>query len=361
VSTPAVGDIDGDGDNEIVVTVNGGTTDAVRVYDENSGGSPLGTPFAQASSASWRFERLAGDHPAAGPSLADLDLDGDMEIIVSDLSFRTSADANLKIATECRVAVFDYDGAGGLNSVWAADSIPITQRNDPLDPYASGIQAVGSAIVGDFDCDGEEFRPDILVTYSCGAICAFEYDPSEGSLEPKPGWPLLMTDVPREPVLFVDPADDDRSCLLVQNEDGWLHLYELPRVSDATCSVQWGSYGNDRGNTRLAVGVSMSSPSWRPQIDRIPTFGILSITPSPMVSNQAIRFSAAPAEETTLEIFDVRGRRVRVLHEGNPKAPETTVSWDGRDERGSEVPSGVYWAQLTAGRRSTSARTVVTR
>jgi len=50
-----------------------------------------------------------------------------------------------------------------------------------------------------------------------------------------------------------------------------------------------------------------------------------------------------------LSIFDLRGRRVKTLidHELSPGWHQ--VTWDGRNENGSEVPSGIYFYQLTSG------------
>jgi flagellar hook assembly protein FlgD len=57
-----------------------------------------------------------------------------------------------------------------------------------------------------------------------------------------------------------------------------------------------------------------------------------------------------------LEIFDLAGRRVRSLASGVLPAGEVTREWDGRDDRGHGVRSGVYFVRLT-----TPARTFTTR
>ena len=47
-----------------------------------------------------------------------------------------------------------------------------------------------------------------------------------------------------------------------------------------------------------------------------------------------------------IDVFDVRGRSVRRLLEGE-KAPGTYQAlWDGRDDRGRPVQSGVYFFRL---------------
>ncbi|MBD3220129.1 hypothetical protein GF314_02715, partial [bacterium] len=48
-------------------------------------------------------------------------------------------------------------------------------------------------------------------------------------------------------------------------------------------------------------------------------------------------------------VFDVTGRKVRTLARGVFLAGEQDVVWDGVDERGRAVPSGVYLVRLDAG------------
>jgi hypothetical protein len=52
----------------------------------------------------------------------------------------------------------------------------------------------------------------------------------------------------------------------------------------------------------------------------------------------------------SLSVFDQRGRRVRSLLESQTvDGPRFTVSWDGLDDRGMPLPSGVYFFRLDAG------------
>jgi flagellar hook assembly protein FlgD len=50
----------------------------------------------------------------------------------------------------------------------------------------------------------------------------------------------------------------------------------------------------------------------------------------------------------SLRIYDVGGRLVRTLVEGTLPAGEKSVVWDGRDDTGRPVGSGVYFCRLAA-------------
>jgi len=63
-----------------------------------------------------------------------------------------------------------------------------------------------------------------------------------------------------------------------------------------------------------------------------------------------------------LEIFDVRGRRVRRLVEADDRVGRHTASWDLRDDSGESVASGVYFARLDGpGSAADAVRIIVQR
>jgi hypothetical protein len=62
-----------------------------------------------------------------------------------------------------------------------------------------------------------------------------------------------------------------------------------------------------------------------------------------------------------LIVYDVLGRKVRALVEGHREAGSHTALWNGRDDRGRELKSGVYFCVLEAGRFSDTMKMVLTR
>ena len=79
-----------------------------------------------------------------------------------------------------------------------------------------------------------------------------------------------------------------------------------------------------------------------------PVPGITFAPPSPNPARGAVtlRFALPRAASVSLAIFDVSGRRVRVLTSGaQPDGPHA-VAWDLRDESGSAAGAGVYFARL---------------
>ena len=76
----------------------------------------------------------------------------------------------------------------------------------------------------------------------------------------------------------------------------------------------------------------------------------LEALPSPASSAVAFRLYSARASTLRLEIFDTAGRCVRTW--GSPEFQgERVFHWDFRDRDGRDLPSGRYFARLTAGER----------
>jgi hypothetical protein len=78
--------------------------------------------------------------------------------------------------------------------------------------------------------------------------------------------------------------------------------------------------------------------------------------PAPFRASTTFGFDLAAAGDATLEVFDVRGARVRTLASGAHPAGHTDVTWHGDDAAGRRVPAGVYLVRFTAGAFRASER-----
>ena len=70
--------------------------------------------------------------------------------------------------------------------------------------------------------------------------------------------------------------------------------------------------------------------------------------PNPVRSSTSITFVVPREERVLLRVYDVSGRLIQVLFEGNAEARSYELMWDGRDARGEAVASGVYFYRITA-------------
>lgn len=71
--------------------------------------------------------------------------------------------------------------------------------------------------------------------------------------------------------------------------------------------------------------------------------------PNPFNPETTINFELAANTEIELRIFDSRGSMVRNLASGNYPAGNYNVVWNGRNDMGTSLSSGIYYIQLKAG------------
>jgi hypothetical protein len=85
-------------------------------------------------------------------------------------------------------------------------------------------------------------------------------------------------------------------------------------------------------------------------------------TPNPFAATTEVRFIVPLASPVSVRVYTVHGALVRTLvDERYESAGEHGASWDGRDDGGSDVPSGVYYYRLTAGGERVSGRMTLAR
>jgi hypothetical protein len=119
------------------------------------------------------------------------------------------------------------------------------------------------------------------------------------------------------------------------------------RVYDALSGVENGSGPIDVGlppfdltfDVDLPTGVATPTPpaSLEPNY------------PNPFNPSTTLPFTLEHRARVVLEIYDVRGSRVVGLIDGFRSAGRYRAVWDGRSEASKPVPSGVYFARLSAG------------
>jgi flagellar hook assembly protein FlgD len=74
-----------------------------------------------------------------------------------------------------------------------------------------------------------------------------------------------------------------------------------------------------------------------------------------------VRYRGEGSDMARLAIIDASGRLLRRLHNGALAGGLSIWEWDGRNEDGRRVASGVYYARMEAAGKSRTVRLVVVR
>jgi hypothetical protein len=81
--------------------------------------------------------------------------------------------------------------------------------------------------------------------------------------------------------------------------------------------------------------------------------------PNPMSCATNIRFALPSRMQISLNVYDITGRHVRTLASGVFKAGYHTVRWDGTDDNGRRLPSGLYIYMLKTPSRNITRKLVL--
>ncbi|MBD3222232.1 hypothetical protein GF314_13425, partial [bacterium] len=336
---PAIGDIDDDGVNEVVVGTGswivgvemiGGVTDVVR-----------GFPAAV----------------SAAVSLADLDLDGRAEIIVpteagvlqvvdddaadhpgfpftspTGSRLTAAAVANLLGNAEPEIAFSAREWTTHLLYQDGGE-----QSGYPVEP-GTGWWAVAAPIIGLVDGASSD-----VVTVSRGGD-VFAFDNFGGLVD---GWPQPVT--PQDQMelspAMGDVDQDGRTEIVTVDQN--LMVIDVGSEPNAAAST-WAMFAHDARRSGCAdcpepvvTGVDPDQPTAVTQVR------FAGAWPNPVAAaSSEFRFAVPVRATAVLTVHDVRGRRVRSLLRGEIPAGSHTVRWNGRDQEGRRVASGQYLARL---------------
>lgn len=83
--------------------------------------------------------------------------------------------------------------------------------------------------------------------------------------------------------------------------------------------------------------------------------------PNPFNPSTTIEYELPQDSQVILKIYNVLGQEVRVLLDENQSAGLKTVRWDGRNDSGKTVGSGVYLYRIQAGDKIQSRKMLLLR
>ena len=69
--------------------------------------------------------------------------------------------------------------------------------------------------------------------------------------------------------------------------------------------------------------------------------------PNPFNPETEIRYDIPEQTNVTIRIFNSMGRTIRTIVNKNQQAGSYIIRWDGKDEMGIPVSSGIYFYQMT--------------
>jgi len=219
---------------------------------------------------------------------------------------------------------------------------------------AFGLQDGGLLRVDPVDFTAETVVAESAFGGDLGDICF--YDPTHA-------WALVSDAGFNTNLYRFDPSDFGAAPELVLAGAGWIYTdLEAYGTNLFLADQSYGAAGvrvldgatGDLLAGPLNLGLPpfdlLAPPGGEVDAPDPPAFARLSAWPNPFNPATTIRFELAEPDRASLAIFDSSGRRLRRLVSGEVMgAGNHEFRWNGRDERGLSLPSGLYHARLVAG------------
>ena len=220
-------------------------------------------------------------------------------------------------------------GMGGGLWFWVPDSGDVVIRNNII-----GFNSLGGGVSGDVD-------DPTWTGWDYNLVFGNEHYDYDG-IEPAPH------DIQDDP-LFVDRFSGDYHLMSVvcgDSSDSPCIDAGDPAILDSILDCDWGL-----GDLRSDMGAYGGGDSVLVGIDdyEVPLPGhpaLLQNYPNPFNASTVIRYNLPSASDVTVDIYDILGRKVETLVQGEQPAGYHQVVWDAKDKNGKTVSTGIYFYEL---------------
>jgi hypothetical protein len=124
----------------------------------------------------------------------------------------------------------------------------------------------------------------------------------------------------------------------------------LPSGSVAAIMVRMKSRESRLSFSADAMLNENSQPLGAVEIAAVPTEFALQLNyPNPFNPSTTIKYQIAVDANVTLDVYNLAGQKIRTLVSNEQKAGYYSVVWDGRNDAGQTVSSGLYLYRVHAG------------
>jgi hypothetical protein len=313
----AVGHLDGPGDGSLEIVIgSGGGDDSLYVFSATGARRPA---FPVPLMLSGGF----GKHPS--PALADLDGDGRLDIVAA--------------------------GTDGRLYAWNGSGVLLPGFADVRFSSLTEAATESSPVVADIDGDGS---PDIVIGSDDATLAAFG---AEG--QPLRGFPIRINAEIRGTPALCDCDGDGLTEIVLAGWDSRLYMWDYDFPFSPGQPPPWPQFHHDAMRTGHASADNLLAGPPPAAVERL-RFAAPAPNPARLATRVAWDVPPALAEAPlAISVLDVAGRRVRRLVEGRARQGRFSTTWDLQGAAGSRVPAGLYLLELRLGAERRHRRVVV--
>lgn len=257
-----------------------------------------------------------------------------------------------------KVAVANGSGAGADQGFPAGDQIIYYEYNSFLVDIRGNVWAVpngGSQMIFQGLVDMIWPLPDDQLNVSVGGTRPYDSAPG--------GWRASMvaldtTQAPYGDIVALHPAHcfiPTVSALALDTDD---LFYDIAGDPDLLARTPFDTLYYPAVNQEHVTITTESAAWFRAEIARGDAAGVgpgrevpaearlWQSAPNPFATSTMLRFSVARSQRVNIGIYDVTGRLITTLFDGEVSRGTHQAQWDGKDDGGRDVSSGVYFFRL---------------
>ena len=331
----AAGDLEGDGSPDIVVCTWGDNIYAI----ENDGTIKPGFPVTSTN----RFNAPA--------TLVDIDQDGDLEIVAGndsgllhvlhhDGTEMASFDTGDDIRGGISVADINDDGSVELLFTGYDDILHVWNPIDGVEldgwPFDMGSNSLTEPLTADLDNDGDL---EIIAAIKNGLVFIFHHDGTYYANSPI----SISGSIESSPAIGDLDGDGDYEIIFGTT----MGLKVLDIKDDKGDRLSWNMH---RGNLERTGSLGMTLVSIHDGELAIPKqFTVSPNYPNPFNPTTSIDIQIAQSSKLLVQVFDAKGRLVNTLINNTTDAGYYHVTWNGKDSKGYDMSTGVYFISVASG------------
>lgn len=343
LAPPAVADLNNDGTLEIICATIGGSLHAINsATGENMPGFPVTLPGGS-------------QNPI---TIANLDADTNPEILVGTSSsghlMAYNHDGTLKFQKNVSGQIKSGTVIADVNSNGTDEIILVTfdgtiyiMNADGTDingfPISLGQSVEGTPVVAKFDGDN---YAGIIIGDTAGYLNSIRADGNQS-----PNFPILLSGN-----LKISPSlgdlDRDGDMEIVLPNDSGFQVVDVKRHAQA---YLWYCFLGSYSRSGNAYQVTPNQDQTVPELHT----ALQTNYPNPFNPVTTIAYSIKDNAPVQLEVYNLKGQLVKTLVDQIQTSGQHSVIWNGTDNSGKTVGSGVYYYRLRSGRFSSTRKMVL--
>jgi hypothetical protein len=244
---------------------------------------------------------------------------------------------------------FNYPGGGGLAPTWVGNPEQEANRKvetSEADPgwslnrhaYQYNMTAIAALNLEGNECRDEDHIIGAFVDGECRGI----------------GRPIYLSTINRSVAFLMIHSNE----IAGERVEFQAFVPEARAVYNVAEAI---SYEADRsvGTIREPLILSTEGVAFEVTENVPAAFSLSQNYPNPFNPMTTIEYSLPEQSHVMLEIFNILGQRVSTLVSVSQPAGRHRIVWDGKDDQGKDVASGIYFYRLEAGEFTDSKRMVI--